>query len=342
MSMLEVTHASTIRWLLDNPEPAVRLLTLRDLLDRPADDPELRETRAAAHQSGAIALILNAMQPEGYWEKATPGYGPKYKSAVWALLLLAQLGADVDSDPRVRTACDYHLDHGLSVGGHFSYNGAPGGTFDCLQGNMLWALARLGCTDPRLDEAAAWMARSNLGEGMAPKTEKHAVDRYYAYKSGPGFQCGANANQPCSWGAAKVMLAYSALPVDRRTPLIERAIAQGVEYFFCVPPETAAWPVNAKDWPNAGWWKLAFPVFYITDLLQVAEALTDLGYARDPRLAGLINWVRSKQNAAGQWPLEYNYGSKTWGRYGALNKPNPYVTIRALRVLKDAGEENLA
>lgn len=332
------TYASTIRWLLESPDPAVRHLVLRDLLDLPANDPERRAAHAAAHQSGSIALILNAMQPEGYWEKATPGYGPKYKSAVWALLLLAQLGADIDGDPRVRQACNYHLEHGLSVGGHFTYNGSPGGTFDCLQGNMLWALTRLGCVDPRLDEAAAWMARSNLGEDIAPKTEKHVIDRYYAYKSGPAFQCGANNNRPCAWGAAKMMLAYSALPRERRTPLIERAIAQGVEYFFSVPPETALWPVSALERPNSGWWKLAFPVFYITDLLQLAEALAGLGYARDLRMTGLLNWIQSKQIAPGQWPLEYNYGSKTWGRYGRLNAPNPYVTIRALRVLKAAGE----
>jgi hypothetical protein len=42
--------------------------------------------------------ILSHMEEEGFWVKAGPGYNPKYKSTVWALILLAQLGASVSED----------------------------------------------------------------------------------------------------------------------------------------------------------------------------------------------------------------------------------------------------
>ena len=29
------------------------------------------------------------------------------------------------------------------------------------------------------------------------------MERWYAYTSGPGFACGANAGRPCAWGAIK-------------------------------------------------------------------------------------------------------------------------------------------
>lgn len=64
-----------------------------------------------------------------------------------------------------------------------------------------------------------------------------------------------------------------------------------------------------------------------------------LGYGRDPRLAGLLTFIREKQNAAGQWCLEYDYAGKTWGDFGAKGQPNPWVTLRALRVLKAAEAE---
>jgi len=340
MAWKDALKGDSVGWLLEQPQPALRHMVLRDLLDRPADDAELLAARAASYQTGPIVKVLDAMQPEGYWVKPGPGYGPKYKSTVWALQLLAQLGAHVDGDPRVRVGCQYYLDHALSEGGHFSYNGGPGGTIDCLQGNMLWALVTLGCDDPRLEEAVDWAARSNTGEGVAPKTEKRVLQRYYAYKCGPGFRCGANNGQPCAWGAAKIMLAFSALPPGMRTPLAERAIAQGVEYFFSVPPETALWPENATDHPSRDWWLFSFPVYYITDLLQVAEALARLGCGRDPRMAGLLDFIRAKQDAEGRWPLEYNYASKTWGNYGRKGEPNPWVTLRALRVLKIAEEKH--
>ena len=74
----------------------------------------------------------------------------------------------------------------------------------------------LGYADPRLEPAYEWMARSVTGEGVAPQEDKTAPLRYYAYKCGPRFACGANYGLPCAWGAAKVMLAFSQLACRER------------------------------------------------------------------------------------------------------------------------------
>jgi len=219
--------------------------------------------------------------------------------------------------------------------GQMSHNGAPGGTFDCLQGNLTRALLQLGCTDPRLNRAVDWAAASVTGEGIAPVTEKKAEKRFTAYKCGPNFACGANNKMPCAWGAAKIMLALSLVPKEKQTPLIQSAIRQGVDFFLGIDPVTAEWPsITGK--PSRDWWMFGFPVYYITDLMQVAEALTALGYGHDPRMKSLIDLILSKQDEKGRWPLEYRYGSKTWGNYGTEKMPNEWVTLRALRVLKRA------
>ena len=80
------------------------------------------------------------------------------------------------------------------------------------------------------------MARSLTGEGVAPIEERKAAVRYYAGKCGPLFACGANNKLPCAWGGVKVMLAFSKWPQERRTPLIQRAIQQGVEFFLGTDP----------------------------------------------------------------------------------------------------------
>jgi hypothetical protein len=320
-------------WLLETSDPGVRYLALRDLVGLKPDDPQLIAAQQEAHQSGAIARILNHMHPEGYWSKPGPGYSPKYRSTVWALILLAQLGARIEVDVRIEQACSYLLEHAYAQGGYFSHSGAPGGTFDCLQGNLCWALQTLGCTDPRLQEAFAWMARSQLGEGIAPKTDKIAFPRYYAYKCGPGFMCGANHDLPCAWGATKVMMAFGSLPEEKRTDQIWHAIEKGVAFIFSVDPTTASWPYYERI--NNTWWKFGFPVFYNTDLLQVAEAMTTLGYGKDARLLGVMALVTSKADAQGRWRLEHDYKDKTWGNYGIKGQPNKWVTLRALRVLKD-------
>jgi hypothetical protein len=241
-------------------------------------------------------------------------------------------------DGRISWACSYVLDNALTPVGQFSAGGpsAPSGTVDCLQGNLAWALVALGCRDARLDMAYDWMARTVTGKGLAGLEDKKAARRYYAGKCGPNFACGANNKLPCAWGAAKVMLAFSVWPAERRTETIERAIQAGVDFLFSVDPATAAYPCGWAEKPSQNWWKFGFPVFYITDLLQIVEALVGLGYGRDPRLANALAMVREKQDAGGRWALEYDYAGKTWGDYGAKKQPNPWVTLRALRALKRA------
>lgn len=324
-------------WLLELEAPGARYLALRDLLDRRPNERELRAAREAAHAHGPIAAVLAKMNPAGYWAQPGPGYNPKYRSTVWAMIMLAQMGASVEQDQRIATACAYVLDHALTAGGQFTASGAPSGTVDCLQGNLCWALVTLGCDDPRLATAYEWMARTVTGEGVAPLSDRHAPLRYYAGKCGPGFACGANNKLPCAWGAAKVMLAFSVWPARRRTPVIKRAIQQGVDFLLGVDPATAAYPSGWSPKPSGNWWKFGFPVFYVTDLLQIVEALVGLGYGADRRLKNALQIVRDKQDAHGRWALEYDYAGKTWVDCGAKKQPNPWVTLRALRVLKAVG-----
>lgn len=332
-------RGDSLSWLLETEDPGARYLALRDLLDLKNDDKELKSARKAAHKEGPIAKVLDRMNTEGYWARPGTGYGPKYKSTVWALLLLAQLGANIKEDKRIKKACDYLLDHALTEGGQFSAmtNASPSGTIDCLQGNLLWALTALGYDDPRLTSAYEWMAHTTTGEGVAPMKDKHAPVRYYAGKCGPDFACGANNKLPCAWGGCKVLLAFGNLPADKRTPIIKRAIQRGIDFFFAVDPVTADYPNGWAAKPSGNWWKFGFPVFYVTDILQIAEAFAGLGMAKDKRLANTIQFIREKQDERGRWLMEYDYTGKTWRSYGKPKMPNKWVTLRALRVLKAAG-----
>jgi hypothetical protein len=324
----------SLSWLLEPESPEVRYLALRDLLKLPRSDSELRAARKAAHKKGPIALVLSKIEKAGFWVEPGPGYNPKYRSTVWSLILLAQLGASVEEEKRIGRACNYLLDHALTKGGQFTMSGAPSGTIDCLQGNLAWALLELGYEDPRLEMAFDWMARSVTGEGIASSDDRQATRRYYAGKCGPTFACGANNKLPCAWGAVKVMLALGKWPEKRRTPAIKLAIQQGVDFLLRVDPAEANYPTGFSSKPSQNWWKFGFPIFYVTDLLQIIKALGPLGYGRDPRLSRAIALVREKQDGNGRWILDYDYTGKTWVDFGPKKQPNKWVTLRALRVLK--------
>lgn len=336
MSWKNQLREDPLHWLLESDNPGVRYLAMRDLLDLSPDDRALKSAREAAHREGPIAQVLSKMNKEGYWVKPGAGYHPTYRSTVWSIVLLAQLGASIYIDRRIEHACNYLLNHALTKDGQFSMvsASAPSGTVDCLQGDLLWSLMELGYDDPRLKKAYEWMARTVTGDGVAPITDKDAALRYYAGKCGPSFACGANNKLPCAWGGVKVSRAFGKLPVGQKNPLIRKAIQQGVDFFFGIDPATAKYPSGYAENPSRNWWKFGFPVFYVTDLLQLAEALVALGYGKDKRLRSTLDIIREKQNEHGQWLMEYDYTGKTWLDFGEKKQPNEWVTLRAIKVLK--------
>ena len=328
------TANNVLDWLLEPENPGVRYLALRDLVK--ADVRELDAAKKAAHKEGPIAAILSKMDKEGFWARPGAGYAPSYTGTIWSVILLAQLGATIDMDKRIATACNYLLDHSCTKYGQFTVNGKPSGTLDCLQGGLCGALLEMDCKDARLDKAYEYMARSVTGEGIAPATDRKAPLRYYAAKTGPVFACSATYKKPCAWGAVDVMLAFGKLPAGKRTRLINEAIQTGIDFLFSKDPAVADYPVGISreptGKPSGNWWKFGFPVFYTADVLKNVEALALLGCGKNPLLVNAIRIILDKQEN-GRWLMERNYAGKTWVDFGPKKQPNKWVTLRALRVL---------
>jgi hypothetical protein len=323
-------------WLLepDPDNPGVRYFALLDLLDRPENDPEVQAARAAIMATGPVPAILDAQYPEGYWVKPGGGYSPKYRSTVWQIIFLAELGADL-ADERVRRGCEYLLGHSIAANGAFSayQKPVPSGCIPCLNGNLLHALLRLGYADnenedERVGAALDWLARAITGEGGF---------RYLkSGTSGPDFACSANGGQPCGWGANKAMRALLAVPSRLRTPAIARALEAGAALLLSRDPAAADYPYTGRV--SSTWFKLGFPLTYWSDVLETAGVLVDLGYGDDPRLANALQFVLSKQDDRGRWKLENALSGKMWIDIEEKRKPSKWITLRALCVLKRAAQ----
>lgn len=82
---------NVLDWLLEEDQPAIRYITLTELLDKPANDPDVRETREMIAKHGGGAALLREQLPGGYWASTESLYGPKYVATNWRLLVLADL-----------------------------------------------------------------------------------------------------------------------------------------------------------------------------------------------------------------------------------------------------------
>ena len=185
--------------------------------------------------------------------------------------------------------------------------------------------------DARVRQAIDWQAAAITGES--------GIRFYRSSVPGPGFRCGANDGQPCAWGATKAVLALARVPAERRTPLTARALDAGVAFLLSHDPVDADYPMgwgNTK--PNGSWFRLGFPSGYVTDVLQVLEALCEAGAAGDPRLDHAIRWLLSQQDERGRWANRYAYSGKMVVDIDEPGRPSRWVTLRACRVLKSVAD----
>jgi hypothetical protein len=310
----------------DAANPAVRYFALRQLLDCPEDDPQVRQARSAIMTSGPVPLILAAQQVDGSWLEPDRGKWPGYKSTAWQLIFLAELGVD-PADAQVRRGCDYLLSHALAANGAFSMIQPPiaSKVVHCHNANQLRALICLGYgADPRLQAAIDWQVRAITGVG--------GIRYYKSGTSGPGFACAANGGQACAWGAVKALRMLVALPATLRTPLVQTAIDQTVALLF-------SHDLAQADYPHSGpvsgdWFKFGFPLTYTADILEALLALNEAGYGADPRLHNAIAFVATKQDADGRWRLERTLNGKMWVDIETKGEPSKWLTLRALTVLR--------
>jgi len=343
-SCLKVTPIS---WLLEPDNPSVRYFALRDLLDRPEDDPEVREARAAIPRSLVVERIFARQAPGGFWgDPATP-YQPKYKATYWTLMVLGYLGLSRE-DERVRRAAEYVFRFQQPEGG-FAELGEEAArrkyvrkvhkarergkkppeepafvadlihqmTLSCLTGNVVAALLRLGYgDDPRLWRAVDWLVSIQNADGgwLCPYWKAHIRDTH-----------------SCFYGTICPLEAFAEIPEDKRTPAVQEAAERGAEFLLMHRLYRA--DHHGFRVINPHWLKLAFPYFYGYSILRGLWVLTRLG-CWDERVEDALAVLREKQTPEGKWVLESTPYGRMQANLEKKGQPSKWVTLKALQVLK--------
>ncbi len=307
-------------WLLDGADPSVRYRVLTELLGRPPRDPAVVRARKEIGKVGWAARMLQEQHPGGQWD--TPGssgrelYRPKYIATNWKLLVLSDLGVS-GADPRVAKALALFL---RVMGGPKGGFGGKGSEV-CFTGNAARMLGKFGRTDePALRSSLDWLVRHQKKDGG-----------WHCFRSRSGTLDG--------WEA---LSAFAVLPLELRTPAIERSIAWGAEFYL------DRGLLREGRAPYAPWLRLHFPAHYYYDYLVGLDFLTALGYGDDPRMRPALDRLEKRRNPDGSWDMDALHPDSEDPDYRppgpmypmwfeAPGRPSRWITTTALRVLDRAG-----
>ncbi|MBE9513406.1 MAG: nitrogen fixation protein NifH [Chloroflexi bacterium] len=325
-----VLEADPIDWLLSEDNPSVRYSTLVDILERPADDGEVRRAKRKVMETGVVPRILATQKADGYWESRGDFYvRTKYRGTVWQLIVLAELGADAD-DERIRKACDFILESSQDQrSGGFAYVSSRNGGGDhsrvlpCLTGNMVWSLIRLGrLEDRRVRQGIDWITeyqRFDDGIGEAPKGWPYdGRERCWG-------------RHTCHMGVVKAMKALAGIPAERRSTSVQRTIEVGAEYMLKHHVFKRSHDLTQVS--KGSWLQFGFPLMWNTDVLEILGLLTELGY-NDRRMQEAVDLIVSKQDSQGRWKLESTFNGRFQVSIEQKGKPSKWITLNSLKVLK--------
>lgn len=328
MNFQEIARPEVVQWLLESNNPSVRYWALQHFKGLSAKSAEVQTAQQSIQQSPVVKAFLNAQAPEGHWGKPNHLYANKYTATTHTLLILAEFG--LPRIPAIERGIENLFTFQLNSG-HFStvrpktargYASTVSDTC-CLDANILYYLAHFDyLKDPRTQ-----------------KTIQFLVDHYD--ESHRGWKCRAypiNRDavfpQECYMGLCKVLKAFSKFPPKHRSPEINQIINQLVEVIFENQIHKYLRNPDGTRKEKAGWKRFGFPLFYNSDILEVLDSLTRLGI-KDSRMQEAIDLVINLQQPDGRWILKHTFNGKFHHDIEVKGKPSKWITLRALRVLKN-------
>jgi hypothetical protein len=331
-----------VNWLLEEDNPAVRAATLTGLMGAGADDSEVKQARAREIASGFSGEVLAAMQPGGYWGRPQDFYTrSKYHGTVWSFLLLSEMGCAFE-DARFHAATDFLLQHAQRAdSGGFTYapstpeSGPRPAPLLCLTGNLVWAFTQAGfSSDRRVARAADWLsANMFLRDG---RDDPSAVEIPAGMEKQLFASCWGE--HTCMMGVVKALKALAAWPAKYRTAAREKAATTAVDFLLrhqLVFSSHSPQKISNMDFLNFG-----FPLLWRSDALEMLETLLLLGI-KDEALKPALDIVLSKRMPDGRWLMDQSFNGRMLVRVEKVGRTGKWVTLRALRVLKMAGEAEL-
>lgn len=312
----------TIDWLLES-DPAVRWQVMADLTDAGAD--AVAQERARVASEGWGAALLAARGVDGQWAGGAhfPTTKPTLPGQPWTstahvLTELRLLGVD-PADSRVREAIA-----DVKRVTRWEYDDEPffeGEVEPCINGALVTNAVYYGELDVRIVERL-------LGERMADGGWNCDQERGSVRSS---FDTTIGVLEALA-AVERVADEHPELDVAR----VREARAAGEEYLL---ERHVLRRRTTGEIPKPTYTQFAFPPRHEYDALRAFEHFRAVGAEPDERMREALDLVRSKRRDDGTWPLDVVHGGDAVNDYGPVGEPSHWITLKALRVLRWAGEE---
>lgn len=293
--------------LLADPSPALRYLVLRELHQRPMDDPEVQELNALRASDPLIHDLVKNQNPEGSWESADPRgaiQGEKLYASAQVLIRFGYLRYGPDHKS-VKRGAEFIFSQQLEDGSwplpasRATVDGIDGYSMIPLQTAIpLRGLAACGFSnDSRAEKAYQWLLNQRLDDGAWPVGLASGN-----YGGIAGYRRLPHSRWGCRSNTTAALICLSLHPQRRTSQPARRALdhllGRETREQHTLGYEVAR-TIGAEKARGYLTYFARFDPALILDLCWRSAASAD-----DPRISDLIDFIRGMQGSYGLW--EYN------------------------------------
>jgi hypothetical protein len=298
-------------------DPSLRWQVLRDVLGAPAEEVLAERTRVATEGFGRELLALQ--RDDGTWGGKAWGRG--FDSTFHVLTLLRELGLDPACDEARRAV-------GLARE-RVTWRGS--GPKEC-DANAFFDGEIEPCINGQVVAIGAYFGEDVRG----------LVDRLLGEQlPDGGWNCEAESGSTRSSFDTTICVLEGLLADEQGNgprDEVRAARLRGEEYLLerrlCRRRSTGE--LIERDRKGGGvWTRFAFPTWWHYDVLRGLDYLKRAGAGRDARVGKALELVASKRDREGRWISEVSYpGVMPVELEEGAGRPSPWITLRALRVLR--------
>jgi hypothetical protein len=319
-------------WLLEESDPSIRYLVLRDIIH----EKNISHEYDLLFASPAIANLMKNRTGDILGD--LKNFDVFYRGSMWCFSEAVARGLDKRTSEIEKTGA-FIIQRCQTDSGGFTFDWKPETPAACITGDMMKYLLVAGFYGASMERGIQWILRNQRHDGGWLHCPLNGYCDYLKFvffnRSGSGIKRDHDKSvSSCFYATIACLMALEMYKTGDDS--VTKSIRSAADFFlrhklFKTLDDT---PIRPRYGWNEDFRLLGYPVIAQYDILYGLLAVAQAGFLQDSRTGEAFNIIMPKQDKNGKWNLE---SAKTGMLYGNMRKPpvgkaDKWVTLNAMRL----------